>query len=604
MRRLPLPRALVPWVRRVAIGVIALLVLAAASFTTFVLTRDVGALGDAFVQRLESETGGVFRYKARRLVAWPKPKIVFEEASFERPDRAMRVLAPQIVLRVDVADLLDGAISGPTLTLDRAEIQLGLGRLEGLATSPRAITGSIARIAGAFDGVHGLDRLRVTLAGSRILFRGGDSRGQDLALEPVDLVFGVSGRRGRMDLSARVGGARPFDLEITLPTVASLSGGRTQQASLRYTRGAARLAFAGRMRLDADIGLAGRAELAFDSRLDRAIFARSGLAPARSGLAARADLSLDPRGIGLDALRISRDDRQLAGIAALREVNGRWSVSATLAGDLIDGATAGETLARFGTAEGRWSPAPLSINPLPWLDLDIRLSTPSLRLGPLQLQNAAVSVLTRAGRSEVAIVDSRFGEGVLKARLGVVDNDAGQDVRLQVSGDRIETRALLGQVLGLSRLGGAGSFVIQAEGHGRSVEAVVASLAGTAQLDIRDGEIAGVDLARLLQRADQRPEIALAGALSGRTAFEVLRATLAIRGGKMEPVGSTFQSSQVTAGLDGMIDLADLRSQLAIVLKRRQDVAGKPGEFFAFRLEGPLLSPSLKPDPSLLPDRG
>ena len=115
----------------------------------------------------------------------------------------------------------------------------------------------------------------------------------------------------------------------------------------------------------------------------------------------------------------------------------------------------------------------------------------------------------------------------------------------------------------------------------------------------------GIDLARLLARsADQRPaEASLIFALAGKTPFDVLRANFALKDGRIEPVGSTFSTPRVTAMLEGGIDLPAQRHQLAIVLKRRVDEAGLPGEFYAFRLDGPLFAPSLKPDLKLLLNR-
>ncbi|MFN3482121.1 MAG: AsmA-like C-terminal region-containing protein, partial [Rhabdaerophilum calidifontis] len=321
-------------------------------------------------------------------------------------------------------------------------------------------------------------------------------------------------------------------------------------------------------------------------------------------VALRAQMHLDPRGIGLDQLRITRGDRHLSGIATLREVNGRWSLSSTLAGDLVDGSAAGAVLAGLRSAKGEWSEVPLALNPAPWLDLDIRLSTAELRLGRVRLTQAAIAVLTRGSRTEFAIVDSRHGDGTLKARVATLEHEGEPELRLHVAGDRIDARAFLIESLGFDRVSGAGSFVLQAEGRGRSPAAIIRSLAGTGQVEMRGGEVAGIDLARLLQRSgDGASEQALVAALGGRTAYEQIKVNVAIRNGRIEPVGSSFLSARVAATLEGAIDLAQQQDRLIILLRRRQEILGQNGEFFAFRLDGPLFAPQFRPDLSLIGNR-
>jgi AsmA protein len=155
-----------------------------------------------------------------------------------------------------------------------------------------------------------------------------------------------------------------------------------------------------------------------------------------------------------------------------------------------------------------------------------------------------------------------------------------------------------------NRLTGEGTLVIQAEAIGNSVAALAGALGGTAAIDIKNGEIIGIDLARLLNRAtDARPDAALILSLAGKTSFDMLRTNLAIRDGKIEPVGSSFVSPRVNALLEGFVDLGAQRHQLVVILRRRIEEPQLPSEFYAFRLEGPLLAPSIRPDLRLLQNR-
>ncbi len=68
-------------------------------------------------------------------------------------------------------------------------------------------------------------------------------------------------------------------------------------------------------------------------------------------------------------------------------------------------------------------------------------------------------------------------------------------------------------------------------------------------------------------------------------------------------MGSSFVSPRVNAMLEGVTDLGQQRHQMIIVLRRRVEEANLPAEFYAFRVDGPLLAPTLRPDLRLLQNR-
>ena len=595
--------------RRGAIAAVAVMLVVVSTMIGLIASRDYGAIERAVIAKLEQETGSTLRFEGRRQVLWPKPKIIFDSVVFTRNGQDFVVKAPQAILGFDPTDLLDGTIDGPVITLLQPEIEVVSGPLEANLRSPRAITAMIDRIAGMFDASSGFSRLRLSMQQAKVRFRNPAPGGESVELAQVEARLRFSAARGRIDLFARQESTfRPLELSASLPTRLSLGREKTRPASIHISGYESRLSFGGTARRDPDIALTGRLEISIGDAFERTLM---GVRRARNDAkldvtSLAASMTLDPRGIGLESLKVTQNARQLSGIAALREINGRWGVSATMAGDLVDGTAAQAAFESIRLADGTWSPKPLTIVLLPGIDLDIRLSTREFKLGNVLLSNVALSILTRHGRAELAVVDSRFGDGVIKARVSLSDAaDGAQELRLQASGDKVDAGKLLEKALGFNRLSGDGNMVIQAEGRGRSVAAIVASLAGTGALDVRGGELVGIDLARLLARsADQRPaEASLIFALAGKTPFDVLRANFALKDGRIEPVGSTFSTPRVTAMLEGGIDLPAQRHQLAIVLKRRVDEAGLPGEFYAFRLDGPLFAPSLKPDLKLLLNR-
>lgn len=611
MNRLPLSPRLRTLLRRGAIATAAMVLVALVALIGLIASRDYAAIEREVISRIERETGASVRFESRRQVLWPKPRIVFESLVFTRlaPDAAgqnFTIKAPQATVNFDLTDLIDGVIDGPSITLIQPEIEMIGGPLEAHLRSPRAITGVIDRLIGMFDTDSGFSRLRLNIQQAKVRFSNPAAGGNTVDLAQVEGRLRYSASRGRIDLYIRQESTfRPLELSASLPTRLSLGKDKVRPASIHISGYESRLTFGGSVRHDPDIALMGRLEVSIGNAFERAILGER--RDAKLDVTAfAATMTLDPRGVGLESLKINQNSRQLSGIAALREINGRWGVSATLAGDLIDGTAAQAAFEALRTTDGAWSTKPFSIVVLPGIDLDIRLSTREFKLGNVLLANVALSILTRQGRAELAIVDSRFGDGIIKARVSLMDaQDGAQDLRLQASGDRVSVGKFLEKSLSFNRLSGDGNMVIQAEGHGKSVAAIVASLAGTGALEVRNGELLGIDLSRLLARSgDQRPaDAALIFALAGKTPFESLRANFALKDGRIEPVGSTFVTPRVTAMLEGGIDLPAQRHQLAIVLKRRIEEPGLPGEFYAFRLDGPLFAPSLKPDLKLLLNR-
>ncbi len=136
----------------------------------------------------------------------------------------------------------------------------------------------------------------------------------------------------------------------------------------------------------------------FETRLSGRILAKPNPAGTQPVTVIAANLALDPRGIALESLRITRDGRQLTGIAALRETNQRWALSATMAGDLVDGTATHAALQRLTGSDGGWSREPLAIKPLPADGPRYPALHARIQAGRVILGNVALSVLTRPGR--------------------------------------------------------------------------------------------------------------------------------------------------------------------------------------------------------------
>jgi len=586
----------------IAFGVLVLLAL--VGLTVLVATRDYAAIEREVIARLEQDAGAVFSYESKTQSFLPGPSLNYRNARFARNDGTFSIVAPELKVSIQLRDLLDGSVDGPVISMEKPRVRARIGAPDRFVRSPRTISELADWISERFDRPGRFKRLTVTAREADVLLDDSGPGGAVLDLGPADLQMRYSARRGRIDLSAeRRKSNFPYEIAVTLPPREALAGGKPRSASISVNALGSRLTFSGNARREPDLALLGKFELSLGDLLERLVLGEKSSRPmAIEPTSVSANMVLDPRGIGLESLVVTRQGRQLTGIAALREINGRWGLSATLAGDLVDGNVASVSLESLRAPGNAWSAKPLTLNPLAGIDLDIRLSTREFRLAALPLSQVALSILTRKGRAEYAIVDSKLGPGSFKARISVTESaDLSQDVKLMVSGEKLDMSSVLGQALGLNRISGTGTLVLQAEGRGSSVRDIVGSLSGSGALEVKSGEVAGIDLQKLLARAGgTSADIMLVGALGGKTPFENMLINVALREGRIEPVGSTFVSAKVTASLEGTIELREQAHKLALILRRRIEEPGQLSDFFAFRMEGPLFTPSLKPDLRLL----
>ncbi|MFM8749631.1 AsmA-like C-terminal region-containing protein [Rhabdaerophilum sp.] len=571
------------------------------------LTRDFSAVPAQLSAKLERETGGTVRIGKAELRYWPRPQIIIEDIAFERREMGLRITATRGILRLHLMDLIDGSVDVPDLTLQNAFVRLPSSDLTAIYASPRGLTGLLEAVTGSFSGLNQLSGARITLDGARVAV-GIEGDPQRLLLEPVNARLRYRANAGRIDFTARRDTPnRPVEISASLPTRRALQGGAAQSASIHLSGFGSRASFSGTLRRKPDLSLQGNVDASIQNDFERLVGITLSRADGTADQPTRitGSLAMDPRGGGLEALSIRRADGALTGIAAIRENAGRWNISATLAGDLVDGTAASASLQRLRTTDGTWSHRDFDVNPAPAIDLDIRLSTKAFRLGKVALENAALSILTRRDRAEFAINDARYAGGTVKARLSVVRRERGmQDVRLQLVADKVEAETVFEQAFGITRLRGPAHLVLQAESSGESIAEITTNLAGTGSLEMRGGQVLGIDANRLMTRAgDARPEAALVAALGGRTPFDQVSIHFAMRQGRVEPVGATLMAPRMSGQLEGAIDLPAQRNDLSIILRRREDQPPLPSEFFAFRIEGPLLAPQFRSDPSLLARR-
>ena len=410
-------------------------------------------------------------------------------------------------------------------------------------------------------------------------------------------------RRSRLsdtlDLSvAMTWRGQPLEVEVArLDAPALLRGDPSSlQATLRMPVASAQ--FDGR--------IAGGSAPVFDGRLDAraeepdavATWLRLYMPVGLTGPAMlRTELRMGAAGASLSGLRLILPQGSFDGVLTVQPLVGRLAVSGTLASERIDftGALRPWIAARAG--DGSWSPEPYDLSALPAGDLDLRVSADRLVIGPASISNAALTVIARNGRTDVALGNGTFHQGTVRGRIGLsAPGHAGLELRGQLAFERVDAAAAAA-TLGVSRrLSGSASGTLSIEGHGETPAALVRSLDGRTGLVIRPGEIQGINLPEFVKRLENRPILAAVEPRGGRTPFDLASLQGRISQGVVELIEGSVTSPSMRIAFGGHVGLAERTFAVAGSVLPLGDGA----KDLPFALEGTFDEPLFKADASRL----
>lgn len=178
----------------------------------------------------------------------------------------------------------------------------------------------------------------------------------------------------------------------------------------------------------------------------------------------------------------------------------------------------------------------------------------------------------QAYRVDDAALDATLSEGVLKvSRLtgrawsgtfdatGTVDSRSNRFAGKALA-QNVNVNALLKDVAGKDVLEGTGRVSLDVDSAGRTVGDLKARLGGSASLQLRDGAIKGVNLAKTLRQAraalSLKQDAKQAAMQSEKTDFSEMSASFAIRDGMARNDDLMLKSPFLRVGGDGSIDIA------------------------------------------------
>jgi AsmA protein len=233
------------------------------------------------------------------------------------------------------------------------------------------------------------------------------------------------------------------------------------------------------------------------------------------------------------------------------------------------------------------------------MDVDLRVSAARTRLRRVQFDDAALSLLMKAGRLELALAEAKAYKGLFKARLSAI-GAGGNALELRGNAQlaNVDAGALAWDLLDRPRVSGTLNASVSMEAAGDSVLQTIRGLDGKGQFSIIQGDIGGLDLNEALRRVATRPLSSLTDMRGGRTVFERAAGSFRITKGVAEIVDASAQAPALSIGMTGSVQIADRMLALKGVATQAPGDAQSATEptQLPFEVIGSWDDPSIVPD--------
>ncbi|WP_460452323.1 AsmA family protein [Alsobacter sp. SYSU BS001988] len=315
--------------------------------------------------------------------------------------------------------------------------------------------------------------------------------------------------------------------------------------------------------------------------------------PISETMQARGAARISPTALALSNAVIALEAGELDGVLALKLIEGQLTLGGTLAADRLDLTTALRPFFPKRDADGGWSRDSIDPAATPSPGVDVRVSAATLTVGKLTLGNAAFSLLSRDGRTDVTLGNAELFGGAAKGRLTLSGTaSSGLEVKAQGSFDRLDAAKAFSSMTGAEKLSGSASGAFALEASGDAPASLMRSLEGRAALTVRQGELIGINLPEVLRRIEKRPLIAALDIRGGRTPFDTATVSGRISRGVLE-IGEAVLSSPATrVTLAGQIGVGDR----TLLLSGQAQAAEREAAALPFEVSGSFDDPIVAPD--------
>jgi AsmA protein len=277
----------------------------------------------------------------------------------------------------------------------------------------------------------------------------------------------------------------------------------------------------------------------------------------------RSDLDFETDSAALTNLHMSLDGNDYEGNLAVEEENGLPRFSATLASDLLDVTPFLTGAPRPKGTNVLWNQQTPDLSDLRFADVDLRISASRLRLYDMQIEDAALSLMTKPGLIDLALAEATANHGTVKGRVSLAANGRNLDLQVIGSGKDVDIEPMALGLDGKRPLSGSLNASLALESAGADLGHLIQGLGGRAEISVTNGELKGIDLATTLQQADAKSPGDPIKRADGTTAFDRLSLGLHLANGIAQIEQGQFSAAGTQLNFAGTADLAQRQLDLS-----------------------------------------
>lgn len=542
----------------------------AASLVAIVIVLLVTGIPSRFVtslvqDRIERDTGYRIAIKGTTgIEAWPSPGFTLHHVTFDRPGNAAtdaQLAVGEVRATLELAGLLSGTLRISELAIDHPTLRAPLlrERTGGGVPSRPDRSGETAEDDTAFPVG------RVTVSNGAIVF--------------FDPQTGWEDRVDDVNASVTLGADRRINI-----TGDARPGGRSLTFSIAATPPA---------------GPLGRRNIPTELTLEV-----SG-APTRQ-LTARAEVRINRQTLLINGLSGSLDDGKFNGWASV-DLASKPLVKVDLDFQKLDlSAAPGEPSApRTGaqpSSEQPWSDTRIDVGGLNYVDAQGTISAAELTIGGARFAPAQVEAVLARGVLKASFPNLGAYDGRANGSLSIdaSANNPSYALKAEVSG--VRALPLLSSLADFDNVDGRMRATADVRGAGASLRAIMSSLAGTASIDVRDGAIRNLNIAKMIRALTS-------GTLSGwqerpdqTTDLSQLSATATIAEGQATTNDLYLAGPLVRMTGAGSVDLGSKTLALRVEPKLVMSTEGQGGRADPIGLGIPVVVQGSWSEPRIYPD--
>lgn len=533
-------------------------------------------------------------------VVLPQPHISIDNIRFADPSGALRIDASYLKGYLRVAALLRGRLEIASATLGEPEMVINLdghpmpsdsaiGRAANAkSSSPQATSADEARL-GVVSLVDGSARLTNS---------SGDS---DLWIDAINatLDWRKLGAPASLTGTARFRG-QSANIAAIVQHPTDLLRGEQSALSLRIDGPALSLSAEGNLASSPKAQFTGRILASAPSL--RKLVETGGyfveLPAPFQGFALTSDASIGASSASFSNLRLQLDGNEFEGALAIIMGQDKPILSGTLAASDLSLRPFLVDLSPAVGRDGQWNHDAFDLDEKNFADVDLRVSAARLALPGIELEDAAFSLMNQKQRLDIALIEAKAYQGVVKGRASFAKTEAGLAMRGSAVFSDVAAAAVWPNSIEPWKIEGALTAAGNVEGVGANMSELMRNLNGHAQIALERGEIGGVNLNQALRWIDKRP-LGLADDIRyGGTAFDNLGFGVRIVKGVAEIDDGRMLGRNFALDFGGSIDIGEraLNVHATATTSGGEVKPGAERPKFAFDIAGSFDDLALIPD--------